>query len=113
MNPATGAVYPANTPIPISSINPFAAKVLNELPAPTGPGRSNDYQALLLTRDYADKFDAKVDYQINDRMSAFVRFSQRKDNQFYQPDLTGPSGGSGNGNVRILDQNAAFSIPGP
>jgi hypothetical protein len=109
VNPATGAVYPANTPIPISSINPFAAKVLSQLPAPTGPGRSNDYQTLLLTRDYADKFDAKVDYQINDRMSAFVRFSQRKDNQFYQPDLTGPSGGSGNGNVRILDQNAAFS----
>jgi hypothetical protein len=109
VNPATGAVYPANTPIPISSINPFAAKVLSQLPAPTGPGRSNDYQTLLLTRDYADKFDAKVDYQINDRMSTFVRFSQRKDNQFYQPDLTGPSGGSGNGNVRILDQNAAFS----
>src|SRR5882757_993592 len=109
VNPATGAVYPANTPIPISSINPFAAKVLSQLPAPTGPGRANDYQALLLTRDYADKYDAKVDYQINDRMSAFMRFSQRKDNQFYQPDLTGPSGGSGNGNVRILDQNAAFS----
>jgi len=109
VNPATGAVYPANTPIPIASINPFAAKVLRELPPPTGPGRSNDYQALLLTRDYADKYDAKVDYQINDRMSTFIRFSQRKDNQFYQPDLTGPSGGSGNGNVRILDQNAAFS----
>ena len=109
VNPAGGAVYPANTPIPIESINPFAAKVLRELPPPTGPGRSNDYQALLLTRDYADKYDAKVDYQINDRMSTFIRFSQRKDNQFYQPDLTGPSGGSGNGNVRILDQNAAFS----
>lgn len=109
VNPATGAVYPANTPIPLASINPFAAKVLRELPPPTGPGRSNDYQALLLTRDYADKYDAKVDYQINDRMSTFIRFSQRKDNQFYQPDLTGPSGGSGNGNVRILDQNAAFS----
>src|SRR5690348_950323 len=109
VNPASGAVYPANTPIPITSINPFAAKVLRELPPPTGPGRSNDYQALLLTRDYADKYDAKVDYQINDRMSTFIRFSQRKDNQFYQPDLTGPSGGSGNGNVRILDQNAAFS----
>jgi len=111
INPITGMVYPANTQIPIASINPFAAKVLNDLPAPTnGPGRANDYQAtLLLPRDYADKFDAKVDAQINARMATFVRFSQRKDNQYYQPDLTGLSGGSGNGHVRILDQNAAFS----
>jgi hypothetical protein len=110
VNPLTGVVYPAGTQIPIASLNPFAAKVLSDLPAPTnGPGRSNDYQALLLTRDYADKFDVKVDGQINSKMSAFVRFSQRKDNQYYQPDLTGPSGGSGNGNVRILDQNAALS----
>jgi hypothetical protein len=119
VNPTTGVVYPAGTQIPIASINPFAAKVLSQLPAPTGSAanlltpsagaRSNDYQSLVLTRDYADKYDAKIDYQINDKMSAFVRFSQRKDNQFYQPDLPGPSGGSGNGNVRILDQNAAFS----
>lgn len=27
------------------------------MPAPTGPSRSNNYQALLLTRDYGDKFD--------------------------------------------------------
>jgi hypothetical protein len=119
VNPATGAVYAAGTPIPVSSINPFASKVLSQLPSPTGAAallstpstaaRANDYQVLLLTRDYADKFDAKVDYQFTGRMSAFLRFSQRKDNQFYQPDLTGPSGGSGNGNVRILDQNAALS----
>jgi hypothetical protein len=114
VNPATGVVYPANTPIPVSALNPLAAKVLAAMPATTsnvalGASRSNDYQALVATRDYADKFDAKMDYQINDRMTTFVRFSQRKDNQFYQPNIPGPSGGSGNGNVRIVDQNAAFS----
>ncbi|MDQ2839737.1 MAG: TonB-dependent receptor, partial [Acidobacteriota bacterium] len=106
-NPLTGAVYPANTSIPISAINPFAAQVLSALPAPTISGASNNFLATLLTRDYADKFDAKIDGQINDRMTGFLRFSQRKDNQFYQPDIPGPSGGNGNGYVRILDQATA------
>jgi hypothetical protein len=105
-NPATGAVYGANTQIPVSAMTPFAQQVLSALPAPNGPGRSNNYQALLLTRDYADKYDAKIDGQINDKMTAFIRFSQRKDNQFYQPDLPGASGGNGNGYVRVLDQAA-------
>jgi hypothetical protein len=106
VNPLNGTVYAAGTAIPMTA---FAQKVLSQLPAPTGPGRSNDYQQLLLVRDYADKYDVKIDDQINDKMSAFLRFSQRKDNQFYQPDIAGPSGGGGNGFVRILDQNAAFS----
>jgi hypothetical protein len=103
-NPLTGSVYPAGTKIPA---NAFATQVLNGLPAPNGSGRSNNYQALLLTRDYSDKYDAKIDGQINDKMTAFARFNQRKDNQFYQPDLPGPSGGNGNGFVRVLDQAAA------
>ena len=69
--------------------------------------RSNDDVALLLIRDYSDKYDAKIDGQINDKMSAFLRFSQRKDIQYYQPDLTGPSGGDGNGYIHAIDQKAA------
>jgi hypothetical protein len=106
-NPLTGAVYAAGTTIPLSTINPFAFRVLNDLPATNLAGASNNYEALLLTRDYADKYDAKIDAQLNSTMTAFVRFSQRKDNQFYQPDIPGPSGGNGNGYVRILDQAAA------
>lgn len=104
VNNLSGAVYQAGTPIPMT---PFAQKVLGQLPALTGGGRSNNYEQLLLTRDYGDKYDAKIDAQINDRMSAFVRFSQKKDNQFYQPTIGGPDGGDGNGYVRVLDQNAA------
>jgi hypothetical protein len=106
-NPLTGASYGANTQIPITAINPFAAQVLNALPAPNGPGTSNNYLATLLNRDYADKFDAKIDGQINERMTGFIRFSQRKDNQYYQPDIPGLAGGNGNGYVRTLDQAAA------
>jgi hypothetical protein len=107
-NPLTGAVYPANTQIPVAQLNPFAATVLAGLPPTNGPGRSNNDEALLLIRDYGDKFDAKIDGQINDRMTAFLRFSQRKDLQYYAPDLTGPSGGDGNGYIHIVDQNASF-----
>jgi hypothetical protein len=105
-NPMTGEIYPAGTQIPMI---PFARKVLNDLPAPTASGRSNNYTQLITNpRDYADKFDAKLDGQINARMSAFLRFSQRKDNQYYQPAIAGPSGGDGNGYVRVLDQAAAL-----
>jgi hypothetical protein len=106
-DPITGVVYPANTQIPIAQLNPFAAKVLSQLPPTNGAGRSNNDEALLLIRDYGDKFDGKLDGQINDRMSAFLRFSQRKDLQYYEPDLLGPSGGDGNGYIHVIDQNAS------
>src|SRR5262245_59848990 len=76
--PLTGSVYPANTPIPASATTGFARKVLSELPAPTAPGRSNNFQQLLLDRNYNDKYDVRLDGQINNRMQSFVRFSQRK-----------------------------------
>ncbi len=123
VNPLTGVVYPANTQIPVAQLNPFAAAVLAGLPPTNGPGRSNNDEALLLIHDYGDKFDAKLDGQINDRMTAFLRFSQRKDLQYYAPDLTGPSGGDGNGYIHVVDQNAVgrlhldhhahLSVPGP
>jgi hypothetical protein len=107
VNPATGTVYPAGTQIPISQVNPFAAQVLGALPAPNGSGRSNDLEALLLVRDYSDKYDAKLDYQIDSKRNAFLRFSQHKDLQYYQPDISGPSGGNGNGFIHAIQQQAA------
>jgi hypothetical protein len=107
VNPLTGTVYPANTKIPISAFNPISAAMLSLLPTLNGPGRSNNYEALLLIRDYSDKYDAKIDGQINDRMTAFLRWSQRKDIQFYQPSYAGPAGGDGNGFIHSIDQNAS------
>ncbi len=108
VNPLTGTVYPANTAIPVAQLNPFAAAMLAGLPAPNGAGRASNYQALLLIKDYSDKYDAKVDGQINDRMSAFLRWSQRKDIQYYQPSFPGPAGGDGNGFIHAIDQNASL-----
>jgi hypothetical protein len=108
VNPLTGTVYPAGTAIPVSQVNPFAAAVLNGLPGPNGPNRSNNLEALLLVRDYYDKYDAKLDYQASSKVSTFLRFSQRKDIQFYQPDISGPSGGGGNGFIHAIQQQAAI-----
>ena len=65
---------------------PVAVCALMVIPANTA--RSNDWQALLLTRDFYDKFDIKADYQINRKMSGFLRYSQRIDAEYYQPDLS-------------------------
>jgi len=111
VNPLTGIVYPANTPIPIQSLNPFAYDVLNALPttnAGAANARANNYQTLLLFRDYSDKYDAKLDGQINDHMSAFLRWSQRKDILFQQSSMPGFAGGDGNGFIHSIQQNAAF-----
>ncbi len=107
VNPLNHATYAAGTQIPISQLNPFAAAVLGGLPLPTSSGNSNNYTATLLVRDYSDKYDAKLDYSINERQSAFVRWSQRKDLQYYQPDIPGPSGGNGNGYIHSIQQQAA------
>ena len=109
VDPLTGTIYQAGTQIPIANLNPFAATVLNNLP-PTnsGTGRANDLLEQLLVQDFSDKFDAKIDYQINTKMNAFLRYSQRHDDQFFAPDIPGLSGGGGNGTIHAIDQNATL-----
>lgn len=109
-NPLTGVVYPANTSIPVSATSSFARKVLADLPDPTGLGRSNNLQDLLLDRNYTDKFDGRVDGQLNSNVAGFLRVSQRKVNIFNQPLVSGPSGGSSNGYTRVLNQAFALSL---
>jgi hypothetical protein len=107
VDPLTNVTYKAGTQIPITALNPFAAAVLTALPTITSSVRSNDYLQDLLVRDYADKYDVKLDGQINTRMTAFLRFSQRIDHQYFQPDITGVAGGNGTGNLHVFDQNAS------
>jgi hypothetical protein len=109
VDPLTSVVYPAGTTIPIATLNPFAATVLSQLP-PTTPGltgASNNLLEQLLITDDDDKYDVKLDGKINDSMSAFLRFSERWDTQYFQPDIPGPSGGDGNGHIKADDQNAS------
>jgi hypothetical protein len=107
-DPRSGATYAAGSTIPLSVVTPFAQKVLGDLPPTTAAGRSGNFRNLAPIRDYADKYDVKLDAHFTDRMSTFLRWDQRKDNNFFGPDITGPSGGGQNGYVRSLDQAAAF-----
>ena len=107
-NPLTGATYPANTPLPAGAITPFARKVLDELPLPN-PASSNalEFRNLRADKNNSDKMDLKLDGQITSAVTAFVRLSHRKQNYFQAPEIPGPSGGGGNGYIRILNQSLA------
>jgi hypothetical protein len=107
VNPLTGTVYQAGTAIPVQQINPFAAAALAGLPTPFNATRANNIAATIPLRDYNDKYDAKLDYQINSKMTTFLRWSQRKDVSFFGPSDPGASGGDGNGFIHAIQQQAA------
>ncbi|MBA3601429.1 MAG: TonB-dependent receptor, partial [Acidobacteria bacterium] len=101
-NPLTGVTYAAGTPIPLTT---FAQKVLNELPAPNLTGvAGNNYQELVLNRNFNNKYNVRVDHNFNDRFNIFGRLSYRKSNAFEAPNIPGPSGSNQNGFVDILNK---------
>jgi hypothetical protein len=107
VNPLTGTVYQAGTAIPVSQINPFAAAALAGLPPAANSTRANNILGTIPLRDFNDKYDAKLDYQLSNNMTTFLRWSQRKDIYFFGPSDPGPSGGDGNGFIHAIQQQAA------
>ncbi len=111
INPLTGVVYPAGTQIPVAQLNPFAAAALAGLAPPNAGAagsRSNNLEETIPLRDYSDKYDAKLDYQMTSSMNAFLRFSQRKDIAFFGPSDPGPAGGDANGFIHAIQQQAGI-----
>ena len=114
-NPLTGVVYPAGTAIPQSDWQPFARKVIADLPMPTIPTAvnrvpSNNYQVSQGFKNFNDKFDLKFDGTLNPKLTAFVRIGQRKANIFDQPPIPLPSGGAGNGRTYVLNQQLTAGV---
>jgi hypothetical protein len=117
-NPVTGAVYPANSPIPTSAINPLSlqiiqdfAPVAGELPASGAAASglaSNDYSIQVPFTDHSDKGDLRADWQIDPNSSAFLRISDRKEDGVNYPTIPIPLDGQTNGHIRILDQQIAL-----
>jgi Carboxypeptidase regulatory-like domain/TonB dependent receptor-like, beta-barrel/TonB-dependent Receptor Plug Domain len=105
-NPLTGEIY-ADGVIPSSAITAFAKKVLADLPAPTLPGISNNFDSLPRREDFNDKFDVKVDHQFSSRMTTFVRVSHRKVNNFEPSPIPGATGSPSNAFVHVLNDQAA------
>ena len=116
-NATTGVVYPANTPIPASAINPLSAQIISYFKQISGLPvsglsttglASNDYAVQVPFTDNADKGDLRFDWQINAANSAFLRISDRKENGVNYPSIPIPLDGQTNGNIRILDQQIAL-----
>jgi hypothetical protein len=95
-DPRTGQVHPAGTAIPMT---PFARKVLSELPAPTGPGTSNNFRRVRLFETDIDKYNVKLDGRVSDGLSIFGRYGYRDSVIIDEPTLPLPSGGSSNGTI--------------
>lgn len=108
-NPLTGEVF-SNGIVPQSAMTPFARKVLSELPAPNRAGASNNFENLPRQTDQNDKGDARVDYYMSEKLNFFFRYSHRLANNFEPPAIPGPSGGNSNGNVRVLNYQAAYGL---
>ena len=68
-NPLTGVVY-ANGIVPQSDITPFARKVFADLPLPNAVG-ANNFAALPRSQFYNDKGDVKLDFNLNNKTTAF------------------------------------------
>src|SRR5262249_47843471 len=114
-NPLTGATYAAGTPIPQSDWQPFARKVLADLPAPTfapplNRAPSNNHLVSQRFKNFGDKFDLKFDGQLDSNKNGFVRIGQRKANIYDQPPIPPPSGGAGNGFTYILNQQLTAGL---
>jgi hypothetical protein len=106
-NPLTGAVYPAGTPIPMTS---FASRVLRDIPSPTNASAANNYQILQAFVNNNNKYSAKVDYQFDPALRAFVRFGYRDVDISDQSPLPLPSGGAGNGFTYVTSKQFATGL---
>jgi len=104
-DPFTGTTYAAGTGVPIA---PFAQKMLAGLPQPTNSAATNNYQILQKFTNRNDKYDLKLDYVPTSKLAGFARVSQRKVNITDYPPIPLPSGGSGNGKTRVLNQQIAL-----
>src|SRR5262249_8180326 len=95
-DPRTGVLYPAGTPIPLTT---FARKVLAGLPDPNIAGTANTYSLLQGFTNHSNKVGGKIDLQLSPKVSAFGRYGWRNLNTVDQPPIPLPSGGGGNGTI--------------
>jgi hypothetical protein len=104
-NPYTGEVY-SDGVVPSAQVSAFAKAVLAALPDAnfgTVDG-ANTYESLPRASINDDKGDWKIDFIPNQKVTNFVRYSQREANLFVPGNIPGPAGGNDNGNVHMFQQ---------
>ncbi len=110
-NPLTGAVY-ANGIVPQSDWNPLAKLVIPALPAPdvttSGSASFSNNLVNVPKANFADnKTDARFDFFLNPRTTAFFRWSWHHLNIVDAEPITGPAGGNGNGTIHDYNKQIA------
>jgi hypothetical protein len=112
-NPITGATY-ANGVIPQTDWSPLAKLVIAALPAPNIPvsGTSGTgYSSNLVNVPKADftdhRADARFDFFLSPRTTAFFRWSYHRLNIVDAEPLTGAAGGNGNGTIHDYNKQIA------
>lgn len=73
-NPLTGQPF-ANNTIPAPFVDPYGQKILNLFPLPNQPGDFNNFVRTGALLDNTDSYDARGDWSINSKHSAFVRYT--------------------------------------
>ena len=82
--------------------------------SPTRPHGSaaNNYQILQTFKNHNDKYDAKVDVQVNPSLRAFARFGYRDVDIFDQPPIPLPSGGAATASPTSPTSSSPPASPG-
>jgi hypothetical protein len=106
-NPLTGAVY-ANGVVPQSDWNPLAKLVIADLPAPNVAGAYSNNLVEVPKANFTDnKTDARFDFFLNPRTTAFVRWSWHHGNIVDAEPITGAAGGNANGTIHDYNKQIA------
>ncbi len=112
-NPFTGVAYPTGV-IPQSDWSPLAKLVIPALPTPniaisgtTGTGYSNNLVNVPKAHFIDHRADARFDFFLNPRTTAFFRWSFHRLNIVDAEPLTGPAGGNGNGTIHDYNKQIA------
>lgn len=110
-NPLTGAVY-ANGVVPQSDWSPLAKLVIPALPSPNvttagAAGFSNNLVNVPKANFTDHRADARIDFFLNPRTTAFFRWSYHRLNIVDAEPITGPAGGNGNGTIHDYNKQIA------
>ena len=110
-NPITGAKYP-NGMIPVSDQSPFAANVLSILQQDAAPNQNvaaggSNFVSTPANTENVNKGDARADYFLSPRSTAFARYSQGSWIYFLAPNIPGLAGGNSNGTLYAYTRQIA------
>jgi len=119
-NPFTGKNYAKDVTsvryiVPEADLSPIAVKIMKAYPVPNVPGvvdgvLTNNYVFTQKFSDNSEKYDGKVDFQIDPRTSSFLRLSQMKELAVDGVLIPLPFDGGSNGNQKIMNQQAVLGV---